>query len=168
MRWRVNFMMPSGRARSFWATRKAGTSPAQRSFRRSLMKPTISASIYFFTPLRWSPRADPRTHEKGKITTATKAYFGMPIPWGDCDAEKYAGSDPTEAAKHYLHEGQRVHGAITTGLNQLGITPCAVWRSGAGWQFLIKLDHPIEPAEAETLVGKLHMRSRLRSGSPKL
>ena len=38
----------------------------------------------------------------------------------------------------------------------MGITLFAIWRSGAGWQFLIKLDQAISPDEAETLVGKLH------------
>ena len=80
----------------------------------------------------------------------------MPYLWGDCDAEKYAGNDPVEAAKHYGNEGSRVRTAIDKGLLALGITPFAIWRSGAGWQFLIKLDKAIEPDEAETLVGKLH------------
>ena len=39
----------------------------------------------------------------------------------------------------------------------LGIAPFAIWRSGAGWQFLIKLDQAIEPYEARKLVGKLHV-----------
>ena len=63
---------------------------------------------------------DPKTHEKGKITTPTKTkpstcrtvsashiaeclYLGF-----DCDAEKYIGNDPVEAAQHYGDEGQRI------------------------------------------------------------
>ena len=38
----------------------------------------------------------------------------------------------------------------------LGIKPFAIWRSGAGWQFLVKLEQAIQPDEAETLVRKLH------------
>ena len=99
---------------------------------------------------------DPTKHEKGKVTTATKDHIlECPYLWGDCDAEKYTGNDPTEAAKHY-EQRVREFERNRQRTNQLGITPCAIWRSGAGWQFLIKLDHPIEPAEAETLVGKLH------------
>jgi len=102
----------------------------------------------------WS---DPSTHEKGKITTAAKAHvLECSYLWGDCDAEKYSGNDPIEAAQHYENEGSRVRGAIDKGLLALGITPFAIWRSGAGWQFLIKLDRVIEPDEAEALVGKLH------------
>ncbi len=111
---------------------------------------------------------DPRTHEKGKVTTASKDkavnmpdgstshVLECPYLWGDCDAEKYSGNDPADAAKHYESEGLRVRTAIDKGLLTLGITPFAVWRSGAGWQFLLKLDQAIEPNEAETLVGKLH------------
>ena len=79
-----------------------------------------------------------------------------PYLWGDCDAEKYTGNDPVEAAKHYEDEGSRIQTAIDKGLLALGIKPFAIWRSGAGWQFLVKLDQAIEPDEAETLVGKLH------------
>ena len=43
-----------------------------------------------------------------------------------------------------------------TASTDLASQPCAKWRSGAGWQFLIKLDQAISPDEAETLVGKLH------------
>ena len=123
----------------------------------------------FFSAARLKPEwADPKTHEKGKITTASKdKAVNMPdgsashvlecsYLWGDCDAEKYTGNNPTEAAKHYESEGSRVRTVIDTGLFALGITPFAIWRSGAGWQFLIKLDQVIEPVEAETLVGKLH------------
>ena len=91
------------------------------------------------------------------VTTATKdQILECPYLWGDCDAEKYAGGDPVEAAQHYASEGVRVRSAIAEGLNRLGITPYALWRSGAGWQFLIKLDRAVQPEEAETLVGKLH------------
>jgi hypothetical protein len=100
---------------------------------------------------------DPTTHDKGKITTATKEHvLECPYLWGDCDAKKYSGNDPLEAAKHYENEGSRVRTTIDKGLLALGITPFAVWRSGAGWQFLIKLDQVIDPNEAEILVGKLH------------
>jgi predicted P-loop ATPase len=100
---------------------------------------------------------DPATHGKCKVTTATKEHvLECPYLWGDCDAEKYAGNDPVEAAKHYENEGSRVRTAIDKGLHALGITPFAIWRSGAGWQFLIKLDQAIQPDDAEALVGKLH------------
>ena len=90
-------------------------------------------------------------------TTATKdQILECPYLWGDCDAEKYTGNDPVEAAKHYKNEALRVLTAIVNRLRALGITLFAIWRSGAGWQFLIKLDQAISPAEAETLVGKLH------------
>ena len=90
-------------------------------------------------------------------TTATKdQILECTYLWGDCDAEKYAGNDPVEAANHYKNEGSRVRTAIDKGLIARGITPSAMWRSGAGWQFLIKLDHAIAPDEAEILVGKLH------------
>jgi hypothetical protein len=112
---------------------------------------------------------DPKTHAKGKITTpsidkavnmpdgSTSHVLECPYLWGDCDAEKYAGNDPVAAAKHYENEGSRVKTAIDKGLLALGITPFDIWRSGAGWQFLIKLDQAIEPYEAEILVGKLHV-----------
>ena len=111
---------------------------------------------------------DPKTHANGKITTpsidkavnmpdgSTSHVLECPYLWGDCDAEKYAGNDPVAAAKHYENEGSRVKAAIDKGLLALGITLSAVWRSGAGWQFLIKLDQAITPDEAKTLVGKLH------------
>jgi predicted P-loop ATPase len=79
-----------------------------------------------------------------------------PCLWGDCDADKYEGNDPEEAKLHYEREGIRVANQVDEGLERLGITPFVKWRSGAGWQFLIKLDRAIEPNEAETLVGKLH------------
>ena len=90
-------------------------------------------------------------------TTAKKdQILECPYLWGDFDAKKYTSNDPIEAARHYESEGSRVIAAIDKGLIDLGITPFAIWRSGAGWQFLIKLDHAIKPDEAETLVGKLH------------
>src|SRR5208282_6555494 len=67
---------------------------------------------------------DPTKHAKGKITTATKEHvLECPYLWGDCDAEKYIGNDPVEAAKHYEYEGLRVLTAIVNGLRALGITP---------------------------------------------
>lgn len=100
---------------------------------------------------------DPRTHKSGSITTAAKEHIlECPYLWGDCDAEKYAGNDPIEAAKHYENEGSRIRSVIDKRLFALGITPFALWRSGAGWQFLIKLDQAATPDEAESLVGKLH------------
>ena len=100
---------------------------------------------------------DPARHVKRKVTTAIKEQvLECSYLWGDCDAPKYKGDDPVEAAKHYETEGSRIRTAIDEGLHPLGITPFAIWRSGAGWQFLIKLDQAIEPDEAEPLVGKLH------------
>ncbi|HUZ32122.1 MAG TPA: VapE domain-containing protein [Xanthobacteraceae bacterium] len=113
--------------------------------------------LFFHVSTLTSAWADPKAHKKGKITTASKEHvLECPYLWGDCDAEKYTGNDPVEAAKHYENEGLRVKSAIDAGLLALGIAPSAIWRSGAGWQFLIKLDHPIKSDEAETLVGKLH------------
>jgi hypothetical protein len=91
-------------------------------------------------------------------TTATKdQILECNFLWGDCDANKYVGNNPTEAAKHYSDEGFRISQIIDERLSRLGIQPFAKWRSGAGWQFLIKLDQPISPDEAELLVAKLHM-----------
>jgi hypothetical protein len=102
--------------------------------------------------------ANPASHAKGKVTTADKSHvLGTRFLWLDCDAEKYVGSDPTEAARHYMLEGASVCNDIDMGLSALDIQPWAKWRSGAGWQGLIKLDAPIAPDEAETLVGKLHI-----------
>ena len=75
----------------------------------------------------------------------------------DCDAEKYTGDDPVEAGQHYEREGQRIKATLDEGFARLGIHPFALWRSGAGWQGLIKLDEPITPEESEELVGKLHI-----------
>ena len=75
----------------------------------------------------------------------------------DCDAEKYTGNDPAEAAQHYEDEGQRIKVLLEKKFSELGIKPFAMWRSGAGWQGLIKLDQPITPEEYEDLDGKLHI-----------
>ena len=124
--------------------------------------------LFFHVATLKTEWGDPKTHEKGKITTASKDkavnmpdgsashVLECPYLWGDCDAKKYIGNDPVEAAKHYANEGSRVRTAIDKGLLALGIAPFAIWRSGAGWQFLIILDQTIGPDEAETLVGKLH------------
>lgn len=109
------------------------------------------------------------THDKGKVTTASKSKAvnmadgsnshveDCPYLWGDCDATKYTGTDAIEAQNHYVSEGIRVSKAIDEGLEKLGIKPFLKWRSGAGWQFLIRLDKPIRPEEAEQLVGRLHI-----------
>ncbi len=108
---------------------------------------------------------DPGGHAKGRVTVANKNILPdgswqhvrkCPYLWLDCDAEKYEGADPGEAARHYESEGVRVSAQIDTKLNAINITPFAKWRSGAGWQCLIKLDQSIPPAEAEVLVEKLH------------
>ena len=116
----------------------------------------------FFPVATLKPQwADANTHEKGKVTTPSKdTAFSMPdgstthvleCPhlWGDCDAAKYEGNDPDEAKAHYEREGIRIEQQVDLGLQRLGITPFAKWRSGAGWQFLIKLDRQIDPDEAE-------------------
>lgn len=91
-------------------------------------------------------------------TTATKdQILECSYLWGDCDAEKFTGDDLHAAVQHYASEGTRVHETILAGLNRLGLLPYILWRSGAGWQFLIKLDQAIQPDEAKTLVGKLHV-----------
>ena len=111
--------------------------------------------------------ANPSSHEKGKVTTASKNtailsdgtkshVLECPFAWLDCDVEKYVGSDPAEAAEHYDRERVRVGKVLDDGLANLGIMPWAKWCSGGGWQALIKLDTPLPPAEAEDLVGRLH------------
>ncbi len=121
--------------------------------------------------------ADPASHASAKVTTASKGsvdkngkewpshVLECPYLWLDCDADKiFEGREPEtltpdevrEARHHYDDQGRTVSMKIDTKLNELGITPFAKWRSGAGWQCLIKLDAPITPAEAEELVGKLH------------
>ena len=91
-------------------------------------------------------------------TSATKdQILECNFLWGDCDPKKYTGKDLAEAETHYADEGFRISQTIDKGLNRLGITPRTKWRSGAGWQFLIRLDQPISPDEAEVLVGKLHV-----------
>jgi hypothetical protein len=80
------------------------------------------------------------------------SYLGF-----DCDAEKYIGNDPVEAAQHYEHEGQRIKASLDKAFARLGIRPFAVWRSGAGWQGLMKLGQPITSEEYEELDGKLHI-----------
>jgi hypothetical protein len=102
--------------------------------------------------------ADPASHAKGRITTAAKTQvIQCPFLWLDCDPEKYYGSDPVEAAAHYVSQGIRVAKRIEDGLAAVEITPFAKWRSGAGWQALVKLNEPITPDEAEGLVAKLHV-----------
>lgn len=122
--------------------RKADDKHDHLSFPVATLKPT------------WT---DPTTHAKGKVTTPTIEHvLECLYLWGDCDAKKYTGNDPIEAARHYESEGSRIRTAIDKGLLVLEIAPFAIWRSGAGWQFLIKLDQAIEPDEAKNLVGKLH------------
>lgn len=130
----------------------------------------------FFHVARLKPEwSDPTSHAKGKVTVANKNnvdgvwehVIKCPFLWLDCDANKFTcgsldmgapmnAADIAAAAQHYENEGVRVSAAIDSGLNKLAITPWAKWRSGAGWQCLIKLDVPILPEEAEVLVGKLH------------
>lgn len=101
---------------------------------------------------------DPANHTKGQVTTAAKTHVAQcQFLWLDCDSEKYDGSDPSEAEAHYVSQGEQVSQRIDVGLAAIGIKPYVKWRSGAGWQALIRLDEPITPDEAESLVGKLHM-----------
>jgi hypothetical protein len=124
----------------------------------------------FFAVATLKPEwSDPNTHKKGKVTTPSKdKAVNMPDGskshihehpyWGfDCDAEKYSGNDPAEAAQHYEREGQRIKASLDKAFARLGIRPFAVWRSGAGWQGLIKLGQPITSEEYEGLDGKLHI-----------
>jgi predicted P-loop ATPase len=112
--------------------------------------------------------ADSATHAKGEVTSASKETATLkdgtkthvrqcPFLWLDCDAEKYRGSDPAGAEDHYIGEGIRISKTIDDRLADLGITPYAKWRSGAGWQALVLLDGPLAPDEAESLVEKLHL-----------
>jgi len=100
---------------------------------------------------------DPASHAKGQVTSATKTHVAQcQFLWLDCDPEKYEGADPAEASAHYISQGDQVSQRIDVGLAALGIKPGVKWRSGAGWQALIRLDQPITSDEAEILVGKLH------------
>ena len=124
----------------------------------------------FFAVATLKPEwSDPNTHEKGKVTTPSKDK-AVNMPDGskshihehpclgfDCDAEKYSGNDPVEAAQHYERERQRIKASLDKAFARLGIRPFAVWRSGVGWQGLIKLDQPITSEEYEELDGKLHI-----------
>ena len=117
---------------------------------------------FFFAVATLKPEwSDPNTHEKGKVTTPSKdKAVNMPDGskshvlecsdlWGDCDAKKYIGGDLVEAAQHYEIESRRVKAALDEGLPKLGITPFTKWRSGVGWQFLVRLDRAIGAEEAE-------------------
>jgi hypothetical protein len=112
--------------------------------------------------------ANPASHAKGEITSASKTnavladgsvshVLDCSYLWLDCDTEKYRGSNDAEAEAHYISEGVRISKQIDERLADLGITPYAKWRSGAGWQALIRLDVPVAPEEAEVLVEKLHL-----------
>jgi hypothetical protein len=100
---------------------------------------------FFFAVAKLKPEwSDPRTHERAKVTTPSKSHIHEHLYLGfDCDAEKYTGNDPVAAAQHYEHEGRRIKTSLDKQLSELGIQPFALWRSGAGWQGLIKLDQPI-------------------------
>jgi hypothetical protein len=102
--------------------------------------------------------ADPKKHVKGFVTTANKEHvLECRYLWGDCDAAKYQGDDPAEAKLHYESEGIRISKRVDEGLAVLRVEPFAKWRSGAGWQFLIKLDQAISGDEADMLDAKLHI-----------
>jgi hypothetical protein len=125
---------------------------------------------FFFAVAKLKPEwSNPKTHEAGRVTTPSKdkainmpggskshihEHLNLPI---DCDPEKYTGNDPVRAAQHYEQQGQRIKALLDKGLATLGIRAFAEWRSGAGWQGLIKLDRPITSEEYEELVGKLHI-----------
>jgi Virulence-associated protein E len=102
--------------------------------------------------------ADPASHAKGKVTTASKSHVKRCwYLWLDCDPEKYVGNDPSAAEAHYALQATEILKRINDGLAELGIAPSAMWSSGAGWQVLIQLDEPISPEEAERLVARLHI-----------
>lgn len=112
--------------------------------------------------------ANPSSHAKRKVTTASKDkailsddtvshILECPFLWLDCDCAKYDGSDQGDADAHYERERGRVSLELEDGLSRLSIVPWAKWCSGGGWQALIKLDAPLPPAEAEDLVGRLHV-----------
>jgi len=126
------------------------------------------AHLFFHVADLKAEWADPTCHEKGKVTSASKDRAVLldgskthvrscQFLWLDCDAQKYQGNDLAEAEEHYVGEGLRISKTIDERLQDLGITPFVKWRSGAGWQALIKLDTPITPEDAEALVEKLHL-----------
>ena len=129
---------------------------------------------FFFAVATLKPEwSDPNTHEKGKVTTPSKdKAVNMPdggksrvlecsVLWGDCDAKKYIGGDLVEAAQHYEIEGRRVKAALDEGLPKLGITPFTKWRSGVGWQFLVRLDRAIRSRRGRRVSEQAAHRARL-------
>jgi hypothetical protein len=122
----------------------------------------------FFHVATLKPEWDnPSSHDKGKVTTASKDkailsdgtknhILECSFVWLDCDCAKYAGSDQAEADAHYERERTRVSKKFDDGLSRLSIVPWVKWCSGGGWQALIKLDKPLPPADAEEIVGRLH------------
>lgn len=129
---------------------------------------TEHAHLFFHVAELKAEWADANTHAKGGITSASKETAILkdgtkshvrrcPFLWLDCDAEKYRGNDFPEAEAHYVGEGIRISKQMDDGLVRLGLKPFAKWRSGAGWQALLRLDVPATPEEAEALVERLHL-----------
>ena len=151
--------MPSGQALSFLVLPKAGASRRAEEF-QALAKEADDKHEHLIFSRRDAETSwtDPARHAKGKVTTATKEHvFECPYLWGDCDAAKYEGDDPVEAAKHYDNEGSRVRTAIDNGLHRawhhsrsLYGAAAPAGNSSSSWI------RQSEPDEAETLVGKLH------------
>jgi hypothetical protein len=112
--------------------------------------------------------ADPSSHDKGMVTSASKEkavisdgtashVLECPFAWLDCDCKKYVGNDQAAADAHYKLERDRVSKVLDDGLSNLGIVPSAKWCSGGGWQAIVKLDAPLSPADAEEMVARLHV-----------
>jgi hypothetical protein len=94
--------------------------------------------LFFHAATLKSEWADPQTHEKGKITTASKDKAVNMLDgsashvrechylWGDCDAAKYEGTNPSEAKVHYEREGTRVEAQVMKDLTDLALnrSPC--------------------------------------------
>src|SRR5580704_17237225 len=79
-----------------------GVSVAPGHFSDTLQRAADENQHLFFHVATLKPEwADPASHAKGKVTTASKDHvLECPYLWGDCDAEKYVGADDPKKAQH--------------------------------------------------------------------